>query len=190
MLSRYNRLLPTALLLLLAACSASQDQPAPTITSQRTSLAESNCRKATDPGDPNDTAYLICPGVAGYTLQVRQVESGRSSIDIVDPAGKATPLRYHQTITTAMFAIGNAVEWRIEGGTPIALAATIQAHEDLTDPATVTNTYIAIARITPQQVCVTDKVNQQANQPEDAIRRAADSARNRPCLPTLSAPNQ
>lgn len=190
MLSRNHRTLPAALLLLLTACSGRQDQPTGNITSQQTSLAESNCRKDTDPGDPNDTPYLICPGVAGYTLHVRQVESGRSSIDIVDPAGKAAPLNYHQTITTSMFAIGNSVEWRIEGGTPIALATTIQAHEDLTEPAKVTNTYIAVARITAQQVCVTDKLDQQANQSEEAIRRAADNARNRPCLPTLSTPNQ
>ncbi|MBL8212855.1 MAG: hypothetical protein JNK87_19225 [Bryobacterales bacterium] len=189
MLSHNNRLIPVVLLLLLTACAAKQEAPTPAATFQRTSLAESNCRKASDPGDPNDTPYLICPGVAGYTLHVRSVESGRSSIDIVDPAGKATPLNYHQTITTAMFAIGNDAEWRMEAGTPIALITSIQAHEDLTEPGKVTNSYSAIAKITTQQVCVTDKLPQQAPS-EASIARAADNAPNRPCLPTLTTPNQ
>ncbi len=166
-------------LTLFTACASKQ----PAITSQQTSLTEPNCRRATDPADPNDTPYLVCPGPAGYTLSVRQVESGRTSIDIVDPAGKATPLNYHQVITPSMFALSNEAEWRIEAGTPIALITTIRAHEDPADPAKTTNSYVAVARITPGQVCVTDKLSGQDAQGHGAVQRAADSARTRPCLP-------
>lgn len=160
---------------LFTACSTKQ---APTITTQQTSLAEANCRKATDPADPNDTPYLICPGPGGYTLTVRQVESGRTSVDIVDPSGKAHPLNYHEVITRSMFALDTKAEWRIAAGAPIALLTTIQAHEDPADPSKATNTYIAVAKITPQQVCVTDKLSSQAQPPEDP--------RNRPCLPIIA----
>lgn len=170
--------------LLFAGCSTKQ--PAASITSQRSSLAEGDCRKATDPADPNETPYFICPGFSGYTLNVRQVESGRTSLEVTNPDGKTFPLNYQDVITESMFAVDNQAEWRIaiENGkpTPVALMANVQAHEDAADPAKVTHTYIAIAKITPQMVCVTDKFIQQA-QPEDAILRAADSARNRPCLP-------
>ena len=177
--------------ILVTACSTKQPDAA--ITSRQTSLAE-GCRKATDAADPNDTPYLVCPGVSGYSLNVRPVESGRTSIDVVDPTGKSFPLNFQDVITGSMFAVDNHVQWRVatENGkpAPVALIASIQAHEDEGDPAKVTNTYIAIAKITPQQVCVTDKLSRQA-QPEDAMLRAADSARNRPCLPTLATtPNQ
>jgi hypothetical protein len=179
-----------SLLLATVLVSACSTRPAanPAVTSQQTSLAEANCRKASDADDPNNTPYLVCPGVAGYTLTVRQVESGRTSIDVTDPSGKAFPLRYQEVITRFMFGLEPQAEWRIltENGkpTPIALIVTLHAHEDPSDPAKATATYVAVAKITAQEICVTDKLPKQAP-PDEAVRQAAASARNRPCLAPL-----
>lgn len=145
--------------LLFAGCSTKQ--PAASITfPARSSLAEGDCRKATDPADPNDTPYFICPGFFGYTLNVRQVESGRTSLEVTNPDGKTFPLNYQDVIAI-----------HVRRGQPSRMAGRHrerQAHASRPDrqcpgtrrtqarTAKVTHTYIAIAKITPQMVCVTN----------------------------------
>ena len=43
------------------------------------------------------------------------------------------------------------------------------------------NSYLAVTKITPTEICVTDKILSGANANEDA-RRAADTAATKPCL--------
>src|SRR4029450_8245297 len=76
--------------LLLTGCSAQNREGSvrsnAAIESLETGLSGSSCAKEVDRNDPNETPYLVCPGVGGYTLIVRRVDAGRQSIDVVDPA--------------------------------------------------------------------------------------------------------
>lgn len=81
--------------LLLGGCRESNKKSAVTsqdnIKSVYTSLEAGSCNQETDQNDPNAASYLLCPGVAGYELIVRQVDSGRTSIDVVDAIAARLP---------------------------------------------------------------------------------------------------
>jgi hypothetical protein len=49
------------------------------------------------------------------------------------------------------------------------------------DPDAITS-YLAVAKITPEKICVTDRIDPGADM-NVAARRAADTADKRPCLP-------
>lgn len=174
---------------LLTACAA-QD-PGPTgsksaVESVYTALDAGHCRKETDRNDPNDTPYLVCPGVAGYSLLERRVEAGRVSIDVMDAGGRVHPLNYQDAVTRYMCSLDGDAEWRVSNRdgrqTPIALIVQVQAREDNDNPERVTHTYYAVSKITMETACVTDVLDR-AKQSESEARRLADSARERPCAP-------
>jgi hypothetical protein len=178
--------------LLLQGCSSAGETRAAgapaAIEPAYTALAGDACERKVDQGDPNDTPYLECPGVGGYSLLVRRVEAGRQSVDVVDPARAVHPLSYQDFVTRHMSSLDGRAEWRVatDGGTPvpIALIVRVQAREDQADPERVTTTYLAVARLTPGQPCVTDRIPDGAQALAEA-RRAADVAREQPCVPPL-----
>lgn len=173
---------------LLTACSSSDSgsaEPASvTARSVLTSLDPSSCAKTPDLTDPNETPYLLCPGVAGYSLIVRKVASGRKSVDVVDPSKELHPLNFQETVTRYMSNLDGQAEWRVvtRNGqeVPIALIVRVQSHEDLDEPEAVSATYTALAKLTLGEVCVTDRISDQQQSPEQ-IRSIADSAPDRAC---------
>jgi hypothetical protein len=175
--------------LLLFGCSATTEDSAENssavIESIHTDLAGGSCRQEIDKEDPNDTPYLVCPGVASYALIVRDVDSGRKSIDIIDPSGQVLPLDYDQVVTRHMSNLEGRAEWRVvtrDGKpVPIALIVRVQARED-DNPEKVTQSYLAVAKLTANQTCVTDRIPA-GGQSETEVRRAADSAQERQCAP-------
>lgn len=164
-------------------CSSQNGQ---NIQSVMTDLDDSSCRKETDASDPNETPYLVCPGVGGYSLIVRRVEAGRQSIDVVDASRRATPLNYQDYITRHMSSLDGKAEWRVatkDGKqVPIALIVRVQAREDSGNPERVTSVYSAVARIGPTGACVTDRIPE-GTKTGDEIHQAADSAGQRECAP-------
>jgi hypothetical protein len=176
--------------LLLSACSPPDPdaaaRPAAVIESVYTELAAQSCRKEADKTDPNETPYLVCPGVASYALIVRRVDAGRQSIDVRDPAQRESPLNFHEVVTRSMSTLDGKAEWRVttkDGQqAPIALIVRVQAREDSEHPEKVTTSYVAVAKITTDETCVTDRIPA-GGQSEAAVRSAADSARQKPCAP-------
>lgn len=164
----------------------STERTSASIESVETELDPGSCRKEIDKTDPNETPYMACPGVAGYSLMVRRVDSGRQSIDIVDPAQQVFPLSYQEFVTRSMSNLDGNAEWRVttrDGKpVPIALIVRVQAHEDLDAPEKVTRSYLAVAKITPNDACVTDRIPE-GTRSETELRSAADSAPERPCAP-------
>lgn len=154
------------------------------VESVYTDLGRAACREEVDTSDPNETRYLVCPGVLGHSLIQRRVESGRVSIEVVDPDRNVRPLDYHEVVTRHMMALGDRAEWRVatEGGprVPIALIVPVEAHEDLDEPERVTRTYLAVAKLTATEACVTDAIPDGPGA-EARARSAADTARERPC---------
>jgi hypothetical protein len=177
-------------LLLLCGCSMTDGdaaaRPKAELQSVYTDLGGASCRKKIDKTDPNETRYLACPGVGGYTLNVRRVDAGRRSIDIVDPAQRAFPLNYQEFVTRHMFTLDGQAEWRVltkDGRqAPVALIVRVLAHEDNDNPEKVTRTYLTVAKITADGACVTDRIPE-STRSEAEVRSTADSAQMRPCAP-------
>ena len=176
--------------LLLWGCSVTDANSAarlkPQIESVYTDLSPQSCRKKVDKNDPNETPYLVCPGVEGYALIVRRVDAGRRSIDVVDPSQHIHPLKYEDFVTRHMSTLDPEAEWRVvtkdRKQVPIALIVRVQAREDNNNPEKVTQTYLAIAKIVPNEACVIDRIPV-GTQSEAQVRSVEDSARERPCAP-------
>lgn len=176
--------------LLVLGCSPKESDPAAgskaAVESIQTKLGDESCAKEIDKTDPNETPYRVCPGVAGYKLIVRHVDAGRRSIDVVDPAQHAFPLEYQEFVTRHMSTLADRAEWRVatkDGKqVPVALIVRVQAREDNDNPGKVTHSYFAVAKITPTEACITDRIPEGA-QSEAEVRSAADSAQARQCAP-------
>jgi hypothetical protein len=180
----------TGLLLLVSYAGAHRDENAAASATQSlyTSLNANSCTKATDEDDPNDTPYLVCPGVAGYLLQIRQVESGRLSINVVNPAKQQFPLNYQDVVTRSMSSLDEKAEWRVrrEKGKlkPLALIVRVMARENQSEPEKITSTFLAVAKIAAGGACVTDRIRQ-GSRPAAEMRALADSAASRSCASQL-----
>jgi hypothetical protein len=149
------------------------------ISSAYTGLAEADCR-VTRVDEESESSSSRCPGVAGYELNVHEGDL-RVSIDVITPDGREHPLNYWSVITGGFSSPGPRAEWRMRGGRPIALIVRVNASEDPVDSSRITS-WLAVARITPGQICVTDRIAPAADANE-AARRAADQSASRPCLP-------
>lgn len=170
-----------AVLLVAAACNTGS-QPA-SLRTVATTLDRSACQQQTDPSDPNETPFWICPGAAGYRLHLRRAGSGRVSIDVRSPSGKEFPLDFTTVVTPSMFNLKGGAEWILppagQGDEPLALITRVELREDLQDPARVTRTMAVIAKLTPEPACVTKVLNADD---AAAITQAAESARKSNCL--------
>lgn len=147
------------------------------ISSVYTSLAAADCRvTATD--EESESSSSRCPGTAGYVLNVHEGDL-RMSIDVITPDGQEHPLNYWSVITSGFSSLGPRAEWRMRGGRPIALIVRVNASEDPEDSSRITS-WLAVAKITPSAICVTDRIPPSADANE-AARHAADQSAARPC---------
>lgn len=177
--------LGAAIALLSGGCAIQQGQK-PATASVYSDLRGGACVQEVDKSDPNETPFLRCPGPAGYSLIVRKVDSGRESVEVVDPGNRVHALNYQEVVTRSMSNLEGKAEWLVgmkDGKqTPKALIVRVQAREDNDDPEKVTHTYLAVAKITADEVCVTDRIDAAA-QPPSETQKLAESAEARPCAP-------
>jgi hypothetical protein len=148
------------------------------ITSVYTSLGEQACR-VVDRDDETGGTVSRCPGVAGHVLLVSD-DDARMSVDVLKPDGEAHPLNYWGVITSSFSSLGPRAEWRMRGDRPIALIVRVNAAEDPENPQRYTS-YLAVAKITAGDTCVTDRIRPAADANATA-RVAADRSAERPCL--------
>ena len=157
-------------------------------SSTYTNIDTASCETRTDSEDPDEVPYQVCPGVLGYTLHIQSVDSGRKSIDVIDPDEEYFPLAYESVITRSFSHLDNIAEWRTAvvdtKDVPIALTVTVLAHENNEEPDQVTHSYHAVAKITEREICVTDRILKDSLS-LDALHALADTARERPCLEPL-----
>lgn len=120
------------------------------------------CEKFIDENDPNSIPHQICPGISGYKLMVRHVGAGRQSIDVITPSNEAFPLNLQDFFGRNMYHLGRKVEWRAlnKDGmrNPFALIVEVQVHGDMEAPQRVTQSFFALSKITPNEICVTHRV--------------------------------
>ena len=147
------------------------------IHSVYTSL-EKDCR-VTRVDEETGGSTSRCSGVAGYALNVHD-DDARMSIDVVAPDGKAHELNYWGVVTHGFSGVGPRAEWRMRGERPIALIVRVNASEDPEDATRITS-YLAVARITPAETCVTDRIGPVPDA-NTVARAAADRSAGRTCL--------
>ena len=150
-------------------------------TSIYTDLDESKC-KTIVLNEEEAYSEQLCAGVQEFALKVLDGD-GRQSITIVAPELQEYPLDYWHIITSSFSTLGKKAEWRMQNignqqQIPIALIVRVNAEEN------GTRSYLAVAKITGDAVCVVDKIPPQALQNELA-RKSADNSAAKPCLSNL-----
>lgn len=129
-----------------------------------------------------------CRGAAGYRLLVEDADL-RVSVTVVAPDRRRYPLNYALVVTPALTTLGEKAEWRVESKgrrrVPIALIVPVNAHDEAEFPHRV-RSYLAVAKLAADTICVTDRIRPGRSALEIA-RRAADSAAQRGCLAEVSA---
>ena len=175
---RYFARYTTLFLSVAAFCVASDAQ----IKSQYTRVSEKACKTLRTDPDEGAEYEGECPGVGGYKLRLLEGDL-RQSLDVLTPAKKTHQLAFWN-ISSAFSHIGDRVEWRVKGKTPIALIARFNASEDPEKPDKHTS-YLVVSKITKNEICVTDVIKPSQTQNEEA-RKAADSSASRPCRRTDS----
>jgi len=144
-----------------------------------TSLGEKQCRTIKSAMDGDDGYEGRCRGTAGYTLLLSEGDL-RQNITVVTPKGTKHSLDLWDVISGGFSSVGPKAEWRMSKQKPKALIIRYNASEDPEQPNKLTS-YLAVAKITASEICVTDKIPPGASANEDA-RRAADAATTKPCL--------
>ena len=145
-----------------------------------TSLDEKQCRKIkTDAADYEGR----CRGAAGYTLLVTEGDL-RQNVTVVTPAGAKHSLDLWDVVSGGFSSVGPKAEWRMarQNGkaAPVALIIRYNASENPDQPDKLSS-YLVVTKVTPTEICVTDKISPGPKANEDA-RRAADSSSTKPCL--------
>jgi len=147
------------------------------ITSLYTDLAEKKCRTLLSTSDEGGSYRGICPGVAGYRLEVTEGDL-RQTLNVMAPNKKKYELDLSK-VSGAFSNLGPRAEWRMKGKVPTALIVRFNANENPEDPSKVTS-YLVVAKITKNEICVTDSVAPGKFQNTEA-RRFANNAATRPC---------
>ena len=166
-----------SILFFLLVCVATVS--AQTNRSVYTPLGEKRCRVLKSAKSENDDFSARCPGVAGYKLIFSEGDL-RQNISVVTPKGEEHSLELWSVVSSGFSTVGPKVEWRLSKSTPVALIIRYNTSEDAASPNKNTS-YLAVAKITATDICITDKILPGPNANEDA-RRAADNATTKPCL--------
>ena len=145
-------------------------------SSAYTSLEQKRCRTIKS---ANSDYEGRCRGVGGYALLVSEGDL-RQNVTVITPQGAKHSLDLWDVISGGFSSVGPKAEWRMSKQTPVALIVRYNASEDPEQPNKLTS-YLAVAKITATEVCVTDKISPGPTANEDA-HRAADSATTKPCL--------
>ena len=153
------------------------------ITSIYTDLSGDRC-KTIKKDEETGSSVRDCPGVAGFRLLVADDDSSMS-VSVVTTDNKEHALDYWNIVTRSFSSLGEKAEWRVvklEGKIrPIALIVRVDSseQENLDSPKKIS--YLAVAKITSEEICVTDKIGPTVDANEQA-RQAADNSADKVCL--------
>jgi hypothetical protein len=180
--------LPTVAILLTLACAVGVASKVPSkLESVYTDLASAKC-KTIETADETGNTTQKCNGVGGYHLLVYDDDS-RQSITLVNARGKEYPLNYWSFVTHGFSSVGDKAEWRVsrENGraTPVALIVRVNASENPDNPKQITS-YLAVAKISAAETCVTHRIAPGPKANEQA-RQAADASHSAPCLKEIGS---
>jgi hypothetical protein len=148
-----------------------------------TPIGEKFCRQVKSAEAGDDGYEARCRGTAGYSLILSEGDL-RQNLTVITPQGAEHSLELWSVVSGGFSSVGPKVEWRIatlgKKVTPVALIIRYNANEDAEKPGKLTS-YLAVAKITATEICITEKISPGPKANEDA-RRAADAASTKPCL--------
>ena len=121
-----------------------------------------------------------CPGIAGYKLIIEEGDI-RQNLTVITPAGKKHDLNLWNVVGASFSNLGPRAEWRVAGKSMKPNALIVRYN--VADPAGTGKgtSWLAVIKITPGGICVTDKIAPGPTQNEQA-RTAADASADKPCL--------
>jgi len=168
--------------LIVFNCAVALPVNTASVSSVYTDLSPAKCKTIKVTKDPGSSVQK-CTGVAGFSLLVLD-DDARQSVTVVTPEGQEHALDYWHVVTGHFSFLGEKAEWRMvkRGGklVPIALIVRVYANENPEAPNQRTS-YLAVAKITPEKICVTAKIKATTTA-NAAARRAADASAGKPCL--------
>ena len=172
-----------ALLVITVLTGASAGAQSPSVAqSVYTDLAGARCASV-KAGKDTGASVLSCQGISGFRLLVED-DDDRMSVTVIDSAGRRHPLNYWDVVTHSFSSLGKKAEWRVtrQGGkvAPFALIVRVNASEEI-DGKSKPRSFLAVAKLSADQTCVTDAIADDAHGNE-AARAAADAAASKPCL--------
>jgi len=183
---RLKSVLQIRITLIAVALLACGSKSAAQNRSLYTSLAVKQCRtiktETTGAGDYEGR----CRGVSGYSLLLLEGDL-RQNVIVVTPKGAKHSLDLWDVVSGGFSYVGPRAEWRVKKQ-PVALILRYNASEDPEHPNRKTS-YLVVAKITPDEICVTDKISPGPKANADA-RAAADNAATRPCLKSVKSVDQ
>jgi hypothetical protein len=164
-------------ILACAVCASAQSN-----RSVYTNLGEKSCRTIKADSSEGGSYVGLCRGVSGYKLQVEEGDL-RQNIQVITPAGQKHSLDLWTVVGSSFSSLGDKAEWRVktQKGKQVPVALVLRYNVANPEDSTKSTSYLAVAKITPTKICVTDKIAPQANANASA-RTAADSAGAKPCL--------
>lgn len=142
-----------------------------------TDLDDTKCKTVELTDDEGGSYSGMCPGTAGYKLNLIEGDL-RQTITVIDPKAKKHELRFWEYLG-GFSAVGPKAEWRLKGKTPVALIVRLNVSENMEDSSKRTS-YLVVAKITQDFACITDIVKPSRTQNAEA-RKAADKAANIAC---------
>ena len=147
-----------------------------------TNLGEKSCRTIRSDSSGAGSYEAICRGVGGYKLQVEEGDL-RQNIQVITPAGQKHSLDLWTVVGSSFSSLGDKAEWRVktQKGKQVPVALVLRYNVANPEDSIKSTSYLAVAKITPTKICVTDKIAPQANA-NAAARTAADRAGEKPCL--------
>ncbi|REJ78407.1 MAG: hypothetical protein DWQ47_02840 [Acidobacteria bacterium] len=133
----------------------------------------------------NETPYstrILCKGVGGYDLEVVDSDA-RQYVYLVYPDGKKHDLRFSKIVSSAFSEVGQKAEWRvIRDGDKVKPVAVIIRYIFSINAAISSDkaSYLTVTKITDEDACITDVVENVKDQNEKA-RRLADESGDASC---------
>ncbi|MBC7646869.1 MAG: hypothetical protein H7095_07115 [Pseudopedobacter sp.] len=165
-----------SLFLLLATLGIAFAAP---LSSVYTPLEFGKCKAVSRFQDEAGGAVDLCPGVAGYTLQLEEGDL-RQNVQVISPKGKKYSLDLWILISGSFSSTGPRAEWRMAGKVPKALIVRFNASENPEDSNKITS-YLAVAKISSSGACLVARIRPSANMNLEA-RRVSDRAAGMSCL--------
>lgn len=147
-----------------------------------TNLTGGGCRAVKSDAETG-SSETRCRGYGKWSLMVLD-DDDRMSVNVLSPDEKQHELNFWTVVTPAFSSLGNRAEWRVQKDgrmlKPVALIVRVNATSEATGRRT-RQSYLAVSKITDDEVCVVEKIGNQKNANQMA-QTAADNAAAKPCL--------
>lgn len=141
-----------------------------------TGLTDKDCKASSVPVE--DGYSGVCPGVAGYALELLEGDL-RHTVNVISPDKKKHELELWSNVSNGFSSLGVKAEWRMKGKVPVALIMRFNASENPEDASQITS-YLVVVKISKSDICIVDILKPSKTQNADA-RKLADNPAKRVC---------